>query len=267
MIHNQRALVSGANGFVGQALCAALLSRAWNVRRATRRGALVGDFEIGDVGLATDWRRAVDGVDCIVHLAARTHVLRDEARDPIGAYRRVNVDGTINIARTAAMHGVRRFVFLSSIKVNGERTGGTAFTENDQPQPIDAYGISKLEAEQALWQIAKETGLEVTVLRPPLVYGPGVKANFLRLMQIIARTLPMPLASIKNYRSLIYLGNLVSAIVSCMESPTAASKTYLVSDRETVSTPELLRQIAPRFSDELRNGSACRARCKLTAPK
>ena len=237
-------LVTGANGFVGQALCKALPSKGWIVRRAVRSQTLSGDFLVGDVGTDSGWHRVAEGMDCIVHLAARTHVIHDNARDPIGAYRQINVAGTVNLAKVAVSQGVRRFVFLSSIKVNGERTLERPFAENDIPVPEDAYGVSKLEAEQALWQIAKGTGLEVTILRPPLIYGPGVKANFLRLMRLAACGMPLPLASIQSRRSLIYLGNLVSVILACMESPAAAGKTYLVSDAEDVTTAELIRQIA-----------------------
>lgn len=244
MTERRCVLVTGANGFVGHALCKALPSKGWIVRRAVRSQTLSTDFLVGDVGTDSGWHRAAEGMDCIVHLAARTHVIHDNARDPIGAYRQINVAGTVNLAKVAVSQGVRRFVFLSSIKVNGERTSGRPFTENDPPTPEDAYGTSKLEAEQALWQIAKDTGLEVTILRPPLVYGPGVKANFLRLMRLATSGMPLPLASIQGRRSLIYLGNLVSAIMACMESPAAAGKTFLVSDQEDVTTADLIRQIA-----------------------
>jgi len=244
MVRVQRTLVTGATGFVGQALCKTLVSQDWSVRRAVRGNAAPGDFVAGDIGLDTDWARAVEGMDCIVHLAARTHVLRDDALDPLGAYRRINVAATVDLANAAVKQGVRRLVFLSSIKVNGESTPDFTFTESNTPQPTDAYGVSKLEAEQALRQIAQETSLEVVIVRSPLVYGPGVKANFLRLMHLCARMMPLPLASIENRRSLIYLGNLVDAIVTCMAHPAAAGNTYLVSDRESVSTPELIRSIS-----------------------
>lgn len=244
MTIHRHALVTGATGFVGQALCNTLAARGWKVLRAVRRNPAAGDFVVGDMGLEADWHRAVEGMDCVVHLAARTHVLRDDALDPMDAYRRINVTATANLAQAAAEQGVRRFVFLSSIKVNGEFTSNTAFIERDRPQPADRYGRSKLEAEQALRQIAQESALEVVIVRSPLVYGPGVKANFLRLMHLSARRRPLPLGSIKNRRSLIYLDNLVDAIVTCMTHPAAAGKTYLVSDSESVSTPELIRRIS-----------------------
>ncbi len=201
-------------------------------------------IQVGDIGTATDWSEALVGVDCVVHLAARTHVMRDTTADPLAKYRRVNVEATMALARAAAAARIRRLVFLSSIKVNGERTANNPFTEDDAPRPEDAYGISKWEAEQALWEIAGETKLEVVVLRAPLVYGPGVKGNFLRLMNAIARGVPLPLASVHNHRSLIYVGNLVAALRCCIERPAAAGKTFLVADDADVSTPELIRAIA-----------------------
>lgn len=183
-------------------------------------------------------------VDCVVHLAARTHVLRDTDVDMLAAYRRVNVEGTRRLAQAAARSGVRRLVFVSSIKVNGEATVDQPFTENDTPRPEDAYGISKWEAERAMSQIAADTGMEAVVLRPPLVYGPGVKGNLLQLLRVVARGWPLPLASIRNRRSLIFVGNLVEAIMAAAASPAASGNTYLVSDGEDVSTPELVRALA-----------------------
>jgi nucleoside-diphosphate-sugar epimerase len=170
--------------------------------------------------------------------------MRDESPDTLAEYRNVNVASTEKLARDAAAQGVRRLVFLSSIKVNGENTRDRPFTEGDAPNPEDAYGISKLEAEQLLWKISAETGLEVVVLRAPLVYGPGVKGNFLRLMNLVARNRPLPLASVRNKRSLVFLGNLVDALIVAMRSPAAAGHVYLVSDGEDLSTPELIRGIA-----------------------
>lgn len=199
---------------------------------------------VGDIGPATDWGAALAGVDCVVHLAARTHVVHDPAPDPLAEYRRVNVAATAALASAAAAARVRRLVFLSSVKVNGERTADRPFSENDAPQPEDAYGISKWEAEQALWKIAAETGLEIVVLRAPLVYGPGVKGNFLTLLRTVARGVPLPLASIRNRRSLICVGNLSDAIVRCVDHPAATGKTFLVADDTDVSTPELIRALA-----------------------
>ena len=237
-------LVTGANGFIGSALCVALQAAGIGVRRALRE-ALPGVpdvFPIGEIGPGTDWSAALAGIPCVVHLAARTHVLQETAADPLAEYRRVNVEGTRRLAQQAARAGVRRLVFLSSIKVNGE-SAGRPITEDDPPHPEDAYGISKWEAEQALHRVSAETGLEVVILRPPLVYGPGVKGNFRRLLDVVARGWPLPLASIRNRRSLIYVGNLADAIVAAIATPQAAGKTWLASDGEDVSTPDLVREI------------------------
>jgi nucleoside-diphosphate-sugar epimerase len=243
-----RILVTGASGFVGSALCPLLEARGHAVRRAIRAsGSLPGAGEtvsVGELSGETDWTGALAGVQCVVHLAARTHVLRERSLDPLAEYRRVNVEATRRLAAQAAAAGARRLVFASSVKVNGEESPGRPFTEADDPRPQDAYGLSKREAEQALRALERETGLEVVVLRPPLVYGPGVKGNFLRLLQLVARGVPLPLASVRNRRSLIYVGNLADAILAACEAPQAAGRTYLVSDGEPVSTPELVRAIA-----------------------
>lgn len=239
-------LVTGASGFVGRALCEALTAGG-RIPRIAVRAASPGFPEaisVGEVGPETDWRAALDGVRCVVHLVARTHVLRETATDPLSECRRINVQGAERLARAAAAQGVRRLVFMSSIKVNGERTRERPYDEDDVPAPEDAYGASKLEAEQALARISVQTGLEVVILRPPLVYGPGVKGNFLRLMDIVARGSPLPLASVANRRSLIYAGNLASAIVCALDAPQAAGRTYLLSDGEDLSTPDLVRAIA-----------------------
>ena len=239
-------LVTGASGFIGRALCDVLAASGRRVRKAVRMPApgFPGAVAVGDIGIDTDWRAALEGVSGVVHLAARTHVLRGTAPDPIAEYRRINVSGTERLARSAAACGVRRLVFLSSVKVNGERTTGRPCTEGDTPRPEDAYGVSKWEAEQALSRIAAGTGLEVVVLRPPLVYGPGVKGNFLRLMNLVARGVPLPLGAVANRRSFIYTGNLAGAIVQALDAPQAAGRTYLVSDGEDVSTPDLVRALA-----------------------
>jgi nucleoside-diphosphate-sugar epimerase len=251
-------LVTGASGFVGSALCAALSAADIPFRRALRElpedpaHRAENDVSVGRYGADTDWTRALEGVSGVIHLAARTHVMREEASDPVAAYREVNVQGTLGLARSAAAAGVRHFLFLSSIKVNGERTGRRAFTASDPPAPEDAYGMTKWQAEQALAGIAAENGMGLTVLRPPLVYGPGVKGNFLALMQAVYRGLPMPLASIDNRRSLIYVDNLVSAILACVENRSRETRTFLVSDGEDVSTPELVRRIGVALGREAR---------------
>ncbi|MEO7727831.1 MAG: SDR family oxidoreductase [Burkholderiales bacterium] len=239
-------LVTGASGFVGQALCAALRSSGGSLRLLTRNssappGSTANDSVIrAEPGAATDWPRVMQGVDCVVHLAARTHVMRETAADPLAEYRRVNVDLTRDLARAAAAAGVRQFVFLSSIKVNGEVTHGAAFSEESAPHPQDYYGHTKWEAEQVL---AAESGVASVILRPPLVYGPGVRGNFLRLMRAVARGLPLPLGAVANRRSLVYLGNLVDAIVICATQAAAAGRTYLIAD-DAVSTPDLVRHLA-----------------------
>jgi nucleoside-diphosphate-sugar epimerase len=248
---NETVLVTGASGFVGTALCAALEAAGRPFRRAVRSAAPASAVAVGDIGPATDWRAALEGVRCVVHLAARTHVLADAAADPLAEYRRANVDATLRLARQAAAAGVRRLVFMSSIKVNGE-SSRRPYTEADPPRPEDAYGISKWETEQALAALAAASGLEVVVLRPPLVYGPGVKGNFLRLMRLVARGTPLPLASIDNRRSLIHVGNLADAVVAAIDAPGAAGRTYLAADGEDVSTPGLIRAIAEALGTRAR---------------
>ena len=243
-------LITGANGFVGRALCAELLRCGHTVRGALRqikgRPVLVEGVEpavVGTINAATDWKVALAGCNVIVHLAARVHVMDDKASDPLAEFHEVNTDGTLNLARQAAQAGVKRFVFISTIKVNGEGRDAP-YRETDAAAPEDAYAISKWEAEQGLRQIASDTGLEVVILRPPLVYGPGVKANFQRLLHTVARGWPLPLGAIRNRRSLLYLGNFVDAIRLCVEHPAAAGQTFLLDDGGAVSTPELIRAVA-----------------------
>lgn len=238
-------LVTGANGFVGRALSDRLESMGCQVTRVVRRGCLPNEIQVGDIGPMTDWRAALDGCDSIVHLAARVHVMHDTATNPMAEFRRVNVEGTLHLARQAATKGVRRFVFLSSIKVNGESSlPDHPFTAEDLPAPQDCYAISKREAEDGLRALAADTGMEVVIVRPPLVYGPGVKANFAALMCWVARGLPLPLgAATCNRRSLLALDNLVDLLITCINHPTAANQTFLVSDGEDLSTTDLLRRM------------------------
>lgn len=243
-----RLLITGANGFVGQALCDEARLRGYAVRCATRAvwrpDGCTERVAVGAIDDKTDWTTALQGVDTVIHLAARVHVMRDEAADPLTAFLAVNLHGTANLARQAARAGVKRLVYVSSIKVNGERTTEAgAFTEADRADPQDPYAVSKWEAEQALHRIAGETGLEVVVVRPPLVYGAGVQGNFISMLNVLAKGLPLPLASVHNRRSLIYVGNLVDALIACALHPGAAGQTYVVSDGEDVSTPELLRRL------------------------
>jgi nucleoside-diphosphate-sugar epimerase len=225
-----------------------LFLRGHAVRAVSRSSrAEFHDFEqvmIGAMDGVMDWSSAVDGVEAVIHLAARVHVMDDRATDPLAEFRKVNVLGTLNLANQAAAAGVKRFVFVSSVKVNGESTlTGQPFTEEDAPHPQDAYGLSKHEAELGLRQIAAESGMEVVIIRPPLVYGPGVKANFAAMMRWLRRGVPLPLGAIHNQRSLVALDNLVDLIVTCLVHPAAANQTFLVSDGEDVSTTELLRRM------------------------
>lgn len=239
-------LVTGANGFIGRVLCDVLAASGRRVRKAVRMPVpgLPDALAVGDIGPDTNWSAALDGVESIVHLASPSDPQRSSLADSLAEYRRVNVAGSRRLAEQAAAAGARRLIFMSTIKVNGERTAERAYTENDAPRPEDAYGISKQEAEQALRDVAQKTGLQIVVLRPPLVYGPGVKGNFLRLMNLVARGVPLPLGAVDNRRSLIYTGNLAGAIVKALDAPRAAGRTYLVSDGEDVSTPDLVRRLA-----------------------
>lgn len=253
-----RILVTGASGFVGQALCKELANAGHEVVAAVR-----GDIaqyasvcatqyvSVGEVGPSADWSNALQDCSAVVHLAARVHVLNDKESDPLALYRSINAEGTLTLARQAAIAGVRRFIFVSSIKVlGGERD--SPYAEDDPAEPNDAYAQSKWEAEQGLWRIAQEAGLEVVVLRPPLIYGPGVKANFLRLMQWVARGVPLPFGNVANRRSLLYLGNFTDAIAHCLVQVRAAGQTFLVCDGETTSTGGLVEMIADAMGRSVR---------------
>lgn len=241
--------ITGVTGFLGSAVCHRVLTEGFSVvgtcRTCKKVNPLSGVslFESGDISATTDWTSALKGTDAVVHTIARAHIINDSNSDSLEAYRRINLHGTVNLARQAAESGVKRFIFLSSVKVNGE-INPFAYTESDKPLPKDSYGISKMEAERALVQLASETDMAVINLRPPLVYGPNVKANFLKLLRIVDRGIPLPLASIKNQRSLIYVENLADAIVRCIRYENTAVKTYLIRDNADVSTPELIRMIA-----------------------
>jgi nucleoside-diphosphate-sugar epimerase len=240
-----KVLVTGANGFIGRAVIERLRRDGYAVRAAIRKSAdmLPPDVErtAGALHPDRDWSDSLHRVDAVVHLAARVHVMQDTAPDPLEEYRRVNVDGTVKLASSAAAAGVRRFVYLSTLKVNGE-TG--RFAEHDQPAPAGPYAQSKYEAEVALRRIANEHRLEVVIIRPPLVYGPGVQANFGLLMRAIARGIPLPLGAISNQRSLIGIDNLVDFITTCLAHAAAANETFLVADDEDLSTPDLVRRLA-----------------------
>lgn len=260
------ALVTGASGFIGRACVDALRGRGDAVVAAVRAAGRVvaeegtGDASagaaaargplrvaaVGDLGADTDWRAALRGVDVVVHCAARVHVMRDEARDPLARYRAANVEGTRALARQAADAGVRRFVYLSSVKVHGERTSpGHPFDADAPLAPQDPYGRSKAEAEEALREVARATGLEVAIVRPPLVYGPGAKANFHAMARALQRGLPLPFGRLTtNRRSLVALDNLVSLVLACADHAAAAGEAFLAADGEDLSTAELLRRTA-----------------------
>lgn len=241
--------MTGGNGFVGRALCAALPRHGLDARAAVRQEIATAKVAVDQVVVDnlddhTDWSHALTDVTVVVHLAARVHVMDDRVADPLSAFRQVNVQGTLNLARQAAAAGVRRFVFVSSVKVNGEETApGHAFVETDPPAPQDPYGLSKWEAEQGLWEISDQSGMEVVVVRPPLVYGPGVKANFAALVRAVQRGWPLPLAAVDNRRSLVALANLVDFLALVCTHPKAAQETFLISDAQDVSMADLVREI------------------------
>ena len=241
-------VVTGSTGFVGQALITRLADEAQPVRPIVRRAtdaASATSMVVESPWTNADWGDALKGARAVVHLAARVHVMKERTDNPLMAFRATNTHITLELARHAADAKVRRFVFVSSIKVNGEHTAaGKSFRASDAPCPEDNYGISKREAEDGLREIAAATGMEVVIVRPPLVYGPGVKANFAALMNAVKRGLPLPLGSVtENRRSLVALDNLVDLLITCIDHPAAANQTFLVSDDEDLSTADLLRRL------------------------
>lgn len=234
--------LTGGTGFVGKALCKILPSELLVIFGRTKPDFPFARFHQGDISAKTDYTDALIGVDVVIHSAARVHMMTDEANDPLEVYREVNTYGTLNLARQAVKAGVKRFIFVSSVKVNGEATvQGQAFRHDDTPAPSDAYGTSKAEAEAGLLILAKETGIEVVIVRPPLVYGPGVKANFAAMFNLARKNLPLPLGAINNLRSLVAIDNLVDLIQTCIHHPKAANQIFLVSDDFDVSTTTLLK--------------------------
>ena len=247
-----RVLITGATGFVGSRLTASMdaSNRSIQFRLVTRRppsGRIPNAEEIRVDGISgdTDWADSLLNVDVVIHLAARVHVMDDISVDPLSEYRLVNVQGTLNLARQAAKAGVRRFIFLSSIKVNGEETApGECFSESSKPNPVDPYGVSKHEAEEGLREICEKTGMEYVIIRPPLIYGPGVKANYQRLVQAVKRGFPLPFGCINNKRSMLALDNLIDFIIFTTSEPRAANQTFLLSDGQDLSSKELVTKIA-----------------------
>lgn len=243
-------LITGATGFVGGAVLERLSKHSsHSIVAAVRRSEAKlpeGSAYVHVDGLEghNDWRHVLVGVDVVIHCAARVHMMKEYSSEPLSEYRKVNVQGTLNLARQAAAVGAKRFIFVSSIKVNGEGTEqGASYKPDDTPAPIDPYAISKLEAEQGLQLLASETGMELVVIRPALVYGPGVKANFLSMMHWLNKGIPLPLGAIYNKRSLVALDNLVDLIVTCIDHPAAANQTFLVSDGVDLSTSEMLAKM------------------------
>ena len=242
-------LLTGASGFLGSRLALALnYKQDINLTAAVRRridNPAINIFELQSLDANTDWSAALVNQLVVIHAAARAHIMKDEVSDPLAEYRRINVDGTINLARQAASTGVKRFIFISSIKVNGEQTyDRQTFKPDDVSCPVDAYGISKWQAEQGLKKVAAETGMEVVIVRPPLVYGPNVKGNFASMIKLVEKGVPLPLGKIHNQRSLVALDNLVDLVITCIDHPAAANQVFLAGDGQDLSTTELLRGVA-----------------------
>jgi nucleoside-diphosphate-sugar epimerase len=237
-------LITGASGFVGEALCSYLTKHTISFRQATRTTKR-DSIQIGDLSAQTNWSAALQGCKAVIHLAARVHVMDDAINDPLDEYRKINVEATLNLAKQAKAYGLKRFVYVSSVKVNGEETkSGYPFTVKDAPAPQDAYGQSKLEAEFALKDFSSASGLELVIVRPPLVYGPGVKANYLRLLQLVSRGIPLPFGSINNLRSMVAVGNLTDLLYLCATHQDAPGNIFFVSDGHDLSTADLIRIMA-----------------------
>ena len=249
----RQVLLTGATGFIGRRLLEYNKNKDIHIHRALRKSDGQSGVVVGEIGPKTDWSKAIDNIDCVIHLAARVHVMNDDAIDPLSEFRYVNVEGTLNLARQATKAGVKRFIYISSIKVNGEKTQlGSPFSADSHPTPIDPYGISKYEAEQGLLKIANETNMEVVIIRPPLVYGPGVKANFLSMMRWLNKGVPLPFGAVSNARSLVALDNLVDLIITCIDHPKAVNEVFLVSDGQDLSTTELLKMMASALNKPVR---------------
>jgi len=246
----KRILITGVSGFVGSALANIAHERKNIVRGIVRSNSesipeFVEQVAVRNIMPCTSWQRELDNIDIVVHLAARVHIMRDKASNPLMEFRRTNTEATLNLARQAANLGVKRFIYLSSIKVNGEVTRSEfPFTENEKYIPVDSYALSKYEAEQGLLELSQKTKMEVVIIRPPLIYGPGAKANFLSMMKWLYAGVPLPFGTIYNKRSLIGLDNLIDFILTCIDHPAAANQVFLVSDGDDLSTTELLNRVA-----------------------
>ena len=243
-------LITGSSGFVGKALMPTLLTRLYKITAVARFNHCephedITSLIVSEINSTINWSTALHGTDAVIHLAARVHVMSDTAIDPLAEFRSVNTEGTLNLARQAAAAGVRRFIFLSTIGVNGNSTAhGKIFTETSASLPHDPYSVSKHEAEVGLRAISKSTGMEIVIIRPTLVHGSKAPGNFGKLTRLVTKGLPLPLASIDNRRSLVGIDNLVDFIITCLEHPAAANETFLVSDGEDLSTPDLIRRMA-----------------------
>ncbi len=251
-------LITGANGFIGRAVISKLALETNHLIRASVRKKTIQFpkqievFENMEASSNTNWADALQNIDVVIHLLARVHVMYDKVADPLLEFRNINVNATIALAKIAAKQGIKRFIFLSSVKVNGESTFNKPFSEFDLPNPQDAYAISKWEAEEALKKISKDTGMELVIIRSPLVYGPNVKANFLKMIQYVKRGIPLPLGAIQNKRSLIGIDNLVDFILTTISHPKAANQTFLISDDEDISTTDLLCRLGKHIGKPAR---------------
>jgi len=252
-------LITGSTGFIGIALIARLAEENFNIRaivrnnKATTFNEEVKVINVGELTTSINWKQALEGVDVVIHLASRVHIMNDQAADPTAEYQRINVDASLNLARQAADLGVKRFIYLSSIKVHGEFTElSRPFVADDMLFPQSSYAISKYQSELGLRELSIESEMEIVIIRPPLVYGPGVKANFLSMMKWLSRSIPLPFGRIHNLRSLVAIDNLVDLIVKCIDHPAAANQAFLVSDGEDLSTPDLLYRMGVALDKPVR---------------
>ena len=247
-------LITGTNGFIGHSIVLTLVATGdYKVRAAIRKTSAtlpqsVEVYENLDISEKIDWTRALENIDIVIHCAARVHVMRDKSKDPIMDFRKVNTEGTLNLARHAASSGVKRFIFLSSLGVNGAETSNNPFKADDIPQPYSPYTLSKMEAEFGLLEISQTTKMSVVIVRPPLVYGTKAPGNFGLLMRIVKKRIPLPLGAVKNKRSFVFIDNLVDMIICCLSHPNATNQVFLVSDDEDLSTTILLKKMAMAFN-------------------